>query len=95
MPETKNVVFSYKEVVTALLKSTDIHDGIWGLFVKFGIGAANVGESEDVLRPAAIIPVREIGLQKFEKENNLSVDAAKVNPQLQLPEPANDKEHPH
>jgi hypothetical protein len=29
--------------------------------------------------PAAIIPVLEIGLQKFEKENNLSIDAASVN----------------
>jgi hypothetical protein len=30
--------------------------------------------------PAAVIPVLEIGLQKFEKETNISVDAAKVNP---------------
>jgi hypothetical protein len=32
------------------------------------------------MRPAAIVPVMEIGLQKMEEENNLSVDAAKVNP---------------
>jgi hypothetical protein len=37
---------------------------------------------------AAIIPVLEIGLQKFEKESNIAVDAAKVNPQLQLPQVA-------
>ncbi len=30
--------------------------------------------------PAAIVPVQEIGIQKFEVESNLTVDAAKVNP---------------
>ncbi len=86
MPEPVNIAFSYHEVITALLKASDIHDGIWGLFIRFGLGATNVGESETVLRPAAILPVLEIGLQKFDKESNIAVDAAKVNPQLQLPE---------
>jgi len=85
MPEPSNYVFSYAEVVTALLRAADIHEGIWGLSVRFGLSASNVGESETVLRPAAIVPLMEIGLQKFDKENNLAVDAKKVNPQLQLP----------
>jgi hypothetical protein len=84
MPETTNIAFSYTEVVTALIKTSNLHEGIWGLFVRFGLSATNVGESETVIRPAAIIPVLEIGLQKFEKEGNLSVDAAKVNPQMDL-----------
>jgi len=44
--------------------------------------ASNVGPSEAALMPAAIIPVLEIGLQKFEKVTNLSVDAAQVNPRV-------------
>jgi hypothetical protein len=32
------------------------------------------------LLPAAIVPILEIGLQKFDKETNLSVNAAEVNP---------------
>jgi hypothetical protein len=80
MPEPTQISFSYKEVVTALLKEQKIHEGIWGLFVRFGLGAANVGETDNEVKPAAIIPVLEIGLQKMEKENNVSVDAAKVNP---------------
>jgi hypothetical protein len=80
MPEIGNVVFSYKEVVTALLKANNIHEGIWALIVKFGLQATNLGEGEDSIRPAAIIPVLEIGIQKVEKETNISVDAAKVNP---------------
>lgn len=86
MPEPTNIAFSYHEVITALIKTAGIHEGIWGLFLRFGLSASNVGESETLFRPAAIIPVMEIGLQKFDKESNIAVDAAKVNPQLQLPE---------
>jgi hypothetical protein len=32
------------------------------------------------LLPAAIVAIPEIGLQKFEQESNIAVDAAKVNP---------------
>jgi len=90
MPEPSNYVFSYTEVVTALIRAADIHEGIWGLSVRFGLSATNVGESESVLRPAAIIPLVEIGLTKFEKENNIAVDAKKVNPQLELPQSRRD-----
>jgi len=41
---------------------------------------ANIGETEAEVRPTAIIPILEIGLQRSEKETNISVDAAKVNP---------------
>jgi hypothetical protein len=80
MPEIANIVFSYKEVATALLKAQDIHEGLWSLFMRFGLNAANMGGNDNELRPCAIIPVLEIGLQKAEKENNVTVDAAKVNP---------------
>jgi hypothetical protein len=80
MPEATQIVFKHKELAEILVKSQSIHDGIWGLYIRFGIGASNVGPSEADLQPAAIVPVLEIGLQKFDKETNLSVDAAKVNP---------------
>ncbi len=78
--EPQTIVSSHKAVVEALIKHNNIHEGIWGLFVRFGLGAMNAGENEQHLMPAAIVPVQEIGLQKFEKETNISVDAAKVNP---------------
>ncbi|MBI1954796.1 MAG: hypothetical protein HYS38_00210 [Acidobacteria bacterium] len=80
MAETGQYIFTFKEVVEALLKKQGIHDGIWGLYVKFGIKAVNIGESDESIRPSAIIPILEMGLQKFEKDTNLSVDASKVNP---------------
>lgn len=80
MPETSQLTFTYKEVVTALVRAQNIHEGIWGLFVNFGLSANNIGPNEGDLKPAAVIPVLSLGLMKFDKETSLSVDAAKVNP---------------
>jgi hypothetical protein len=81
MAEIKQITFSHKEVVEALVKFNGLHQGLWGLYMEFGLGAANVqppGEPDTI--PAAILPVRKIGLQKVESLDSLSVDAAAVNP---------------
>lgn len=80
MAETSQFTFTFKEIAAALVKAQGIHEGVWGIFVNFGIQASNVGPSENELRPAALIPIMQLGLQKFDKETNLSVDAAQVNP---------------
>lgn len=80
MPEATQIKYAHREIVQLLIKDQGLHEGIWGLYIRFGLGASNVGESEGALQPAAIIPVMEIGLQKFDKETNISLDAAKVNP---------------
>jgi hypothetical protein len=80
MPEPTQLKFTHKEVATALIKAQDLHDGIWGLYINFGIRGMNVGAGEDDLQPTALVPVLNIGLQQFPKVNNLSVDAADVNP---------------
>lgn len=87
MPEIGNIIFSYQEVATALLKAQGIHEGVWQVFVRFGLNATNLGPTDNELKPAAIIPILEIGLQKAEKPSNLSVDAAMVNPDPQNPAP--------
>jgi len=79
MAEASQIIFDFKEVAEALVKKQGLREGIWGLYVKFGIKAANIGGDESDLRPAAIIPILELGLQKFDTHNNLTVDAAKVN----------------
>jgi hypothetical protein len=80
MAEVKLIAFTHKEVAEALIRYHGISEGLWGLFVEFGLGAANVtGEGGDVF-PAAIVPVNKLGLQRFEKPNNLTVDAAQINP---------------
>lgn len=82
MGEPTQITFKHAEIVELLLKKHGIHEGIWGLFVKFGLNASNVGPTEAEVMPAAIIAVLEIGLQKFDKESNIALDAAKVNPRL-------------
>jgi hypothetical protein len=82
MPETKNYVFSYTELAELLVKKLDIHEGLWGVFIEFSLGAANVPTSPDgkTLAPAAIAAIKSIGIQRFDAPNNLTVDAAAMNP---------------
>lgn len=80
MAEPTQFIFTYKEVVTALLKQQGIHKGIWSLALSFGISAVNAGPNAEQLAPAAIVPILGIGIQKATEINNLSVDASAVNP---------------
>lgn len=82
MAEIKIYTFSFKEIVEALIKKENIHEGIWGIYIEFGLSAANIPAApgaEDFI-PAALVPLVKIGIQLFEKESNLTVDASKVNP---------------
>ncbi len=94
MGEVTQITFTYKEVVEALVKKHDLHSGIWGIYIKFAIKATNLGATESDLLPTAIVPVVEIGLQAFETETNLSVNAATVNPKTKKsPKKAASKKH--
>ncbi len=79
MAEADLFTFSHKEVVEALIKKQNLHEGLWALYIEFGIGAANAGPSPDALNPSAIVPVVKIGLTRATEKTNLTVDAAEVN----------------
>lgn len=82
--EKKKKTFTYPQLAELLVKESDIHEGHWGIFLGFGLGGGNlpIGDpgGQMVLRPAAIVPVSEIGIQEFDEPNPLTIDAAKVNP---------------
>jgi hypothetical protein len=80
MAEQSQITFSHKEVVEALIRKHDIHEGIWAIFMKFGLNGADVGPTPNDVTPTAMVGVLEIGLQRADIENNISVDAARVNP---------------
>jgi hypothetical protein len=80
MAESTQMMFTHKEVVECLVKKQGLTEGIWGLFVKFGMLAANIGPTPTEIVPTAMVGLLEIGLQKMDKESNITVDAAKVNP---------------
>ncbi len=82
MAESKQqFVFSHAEVVEALIKKQNLNEGIWSLYVEFGIAAINAQHptTGDVV-PAAIVPIMKLGLQKAEAVSPIAVDAAVVNP---------------
>jgi len=77
MPEEKVIAFSAKEIAERLVKERGITSGHWGLYVKFGFGATNVGDATN-LYPAAVTTVQELGIQQFPEPNALTVDAAVI-----------------
>ena len=72
MAEANQILFDYKEVAEALIKKQDLHEGLWGIYVEFGLGAVNINteQTPDSLAPAAIVPVRRIGIQRFPEANS-------------------------
>ena len=78
MAEAQQITFSYKELVELMLRDQGIHEGLWAIYLKFGIAGLNVGEDPNSLHPAAMVPVLEIGLQRTEERTNLAVDAAEL-----------------
>lgn len=91
MAEATLIKYTFKELAELMVKDQKKHEGYWGIYVKFGIAAANTGPSDTDLKPSAIVPIFELGLQQFEELNNLSVDAAKVNPSSTATKPAINK----
>jgi hypothetical protein len=82
MTDNTPITFSHRDVAEALVKKQGLHDGIWGIYVEFGVQGANIGtdpKKKDLV-PAAIVPILRLGIQRFPEENQLTVDAAKVNP---------------
>ena len=80
MADPEVMKFTHKELAEVLVKHKALHAGIWGLYFEFGIKAVNAGSADDQMLPTALVPVLGVGLQQFPTENNLSVDASKVNP---------------
>ncbi|MBI4468187.1 MAG: hypothetical protein HY650_02585 [Acidobacteria bacterium] len=80
MAETSQIAFTFKEIAEALLKKQGIHEGHWAILVKFGIEAKNVTTALKETYPTALVPILELGIQRFGEPNPLSVDASIVNP---------------
>jgi hypothetical protein len=78
MPETRTIKFSYKELAELMVKKQGLKEGFWAVYLRFGIGGANVGPTPDAIVPTALVPVLELGLQRVEELGPLSIDASKV-----------------
>ena len=80
MAEASQYSFELSEVTKALIISQGLHNGIWALGIEFGMGAGNVGSTQEEAFPSAFVQIKKLGLVKADKESMLALDAAKVNP---------------
>jgi hypothetical protein len=79
MPEQTQIIYSHRDVVESLVRKAGLHEGLWGLYIEFGISATNLINQEDkIALPAAVVPVVKIGIQRFEQPNSFTVDASKL-----------------
>src|SRR5205814_8275016 len=79
----------YKDVAAALVRQAGLHEGVWAVFFEFGIAATNIADqSSGKVTPTAIIPVVRMGLRRSTTVDELSVDAAEVNPGKATPKRA-------
>jgi hypothetical protein len=88
MAEPTQYAFTHKEIVECLIKRQGLHDGIWALYMEFGIGAGNITRQPgDDSFPAAFVPVLKIGLTRVNEVTNLSADARVVSPRSKPAKP--------
>lgn len=80
MAEASQIMFTFPEIAEALIKHQGIHAGHWGVSVRFGIAAANVAGPDGKTKPTALVPLIEMGIQRYDEPNDLTVNAADVNP---------------
>ena len=84
MAEADRYLFELRELAGLLVREQGILQGNWGIYIEFGLGAANVPTGPDgplgkTITPASINFVQKVGIQKFAEPNSLTVDAAEVN----------------
>jgi len=79
MGDVNQYIFTPRAVVEALIKMQGLREGIWGLYMEFGVVSTTAGPTKEQQVPAAVVPVVKLGLQRMAAENNLAVDAATIN----------------
>jgi hypothetical protein len=90
MATPKQFTFQFKELAALLAREAGVRQGHWGIYVRFGLSASNVGPTQEELRPAAIVPIFELGIQEFDAPNSLTVDAATLSGAATQPKAASE-----
>jgi len=81
MGQAQQYIFTYQELAELMVKKQGLHEGHWGIYLEFQLTGTNV-QNKEKMTPAALLMVSKVGLQRFDKETPLSVDAAVVNPEV-------------
>ena len=80
MPEAQNYAYSHKELAELLVRQQGLTEGHWGIYLEFGMQGGNIPVAAGAMVPVAMVRIEKIGIQRFDKPNPLTVDAAEVNP---------------
>ncbi len=84
MAETTQFMFDLQEVLEELIRRQGLNKGRWKIVCELGFAGTNVqgpsSDGEPTMRPAAMVVIQRIGLTKTDETNNLTLDAAVVNP---------------
>ena len=85
--DNEQYFFSHKAIVEGMIKRQGLHEGNWMLTVELGLKGTNISiqtDEQTTLSPAGIVIISKIGISRTKEPNDLSVDAAEVNP---VPQP--------
>ena len=80
--------FEHREIVEELIRLRGIHKGLWRLSVEVGLVGNNMNVLKDgktTLTPAATVLIGRIGIVQAKELDDLTVDAAEVNPRIPPP----------
>lgn len=83
MADPQAFTYKLKDLAEIMVKDQKLHEGFWGVYFEFALSAGmiqNPQGGDQNITPAAIVPVINVGIHRFEKPNSLTVDAAEVNP---------------
>lgn len=77
--------FDHREIVIDLIKRQNLHEGRWKLTLELGLTGQTMSvktpDGSLAFLPAGLVLVQRIGITRTKDINNLTVDAAEVNPQ--------------
>ena len=72
--------FSHEELVSLMLKSANVHEGLWALSVNFKLGAGVFGANEKDVAPTGFVSVEALGVRRAPGVGPMVFDAAQLNP---------------
>lgn len=81
--------FNWQEIATALVKQKGLSVGLWRVGLEFDLRAANVNVGTGFQVPAAFLPVLRMNIRQVKELDDLTVDAAVVNPRPRILMPVN------
>lgn len=80
IPSMSNEEMSIEDLLAMIISSKGLHEGLFGLGVKFAIATGAVGPTPEAMYPGAMLGVCGFVLAKSEFPGPHIVDAAQVNP---------------